>query len=243
MSNTVTDLRKAVAGFLNRDESYFVSNGFDNLLQACNNARLYIERCENFEFNRVQVQLDSVSITNGGSLTNAKLLGTATSVSIKQLQRAFLALDGGVGTFPVEIIGRDTHMKRQQRRYAMLTNTNPSGQPIPSVLMPFAVVQMAQTVYPIPNRADAFGSSSTVTLYFDAWKWMAPYTTGGTENDFLLDYAFDYMLYKTAAELRVFMKDSQEVQVAGTMAKDAYASVKNWNATIIGQSTDDVTLQ
>jgi hypothetical protein len=75
----------------------------------------------------------------------------------------------------------------------------------------------------------------------DVFKWMDSYVNG-TETDFLLDYCFDYMLFRTISELNYFLKEDQRVALSTQVVKDAWESLKAWNAMIVEQS-DDVTLE
>src|SRR2546421_12229410 len=99
---SANDLMTSVASFMGRERSTFIRNGFDVLLQACNNARLYAERMVDFELSRVSVEVPNVSLTDGGSLDNAVLhTDHSTPVNVKKIKKAFTTFVGNVNTFPI----------------------------------------------------------------------------------------------------------------------------------------------
>jgi hypothetical protein len=237
MPRTVTELKTAAAGFLNRDASAFVVGTFDVLLAACNNARLYVERTVNLEMARVAATL-TVNLVNGGALSSAVLTGTATPVSVKHIKWAGFALEGVANTIvPVKIYNRDDYLRRIQRRFANASDLTVAS--LDSINLPFGVYRMNNTLYAVPNAGFPSGAT-TVDVYMDVFKWMDSYTTGN-ETDFLLDYCFDYMLFRTISELNYFLKEDQRVALSTQVVKDAWESLKAWNAMIVEQS-DDVSL-
>lgn len=237
MPRTVTELKTAAAGFLNRDTSAFVIGSFDVLLQACNNARLYVERTVNLELSRVTATL-SVNLSTGGALSSAVLSGTATAVSIKHIRSAGIALaDDATTIVPIKIYNRDDYLKRIGRRFAnAVQDTQVNLEPIN---IPFGIFRLGEKIYVVPAAGFSAGLSA-VTVHMDVFPWMTPYTTGA-ETDFLLDYCFDYMLFRTISELNFFLKEDQRVVLSSQVVDDAWKSLTAWNAAIVEQS-DDVSL-
>src|SRR5204863_1721606 len=108
MPATANDLMTATASFMGRERSTFIKNGFDVLLQACNNARLYAERSVDFELSRISVEIPNVSLTDGASLDDAVLYSDHTTpVSVKKIKKAFIAFFGNTNTFPISFYSRD----------------------------------------------------------------------------------------------------------------------------------------
>jgi hypothetical protein len=238
MPRTVNELKTAAAGFLNRDASAFVVGSFDVLLQACNNARLYVERTVNLEMARVLASV-SVNLSTGGALSSAVLSGTATAVSVKHIKWAGIALaDDATTIVPIKIYNRDDYLRRVQRKFANASTNNAAEFEAPN--LPFGIFRLANQIYIVPASGFASGTSSA-TVYMDVFKWMDSYVNG-TETDFLLDYCFDYMLFRTISELNYFLKEDQRVALSTQVVKDAWESLKAWNAMIVEQS-DDVTLE
>lgn len=239
MSRTVSDLKKAVAAFCNRDQTAFVINSWDNLLQACNNARMFVERTVDLELTRVEAQVANVSLANGGSLTTATLKGTATPVAVKQIRAAFLTYPN-IGTVPIDIVNRDNYLAKVRRRYQSIRSSN-EPPPLYVNQYPFALSRIGTTIFITPYDQIAWGSATTTTVYLDVYRWLSEYTAGGTENDFLLDYCFDYMMYRTIAELNYFLKEDDRVNLSIPLVQTSWESLKAWNAAIVAQ-TDNVDL-
>jgi len=236
MSRTVSDLKKAVAAFMNRDQSLFVINGWDNLLQACNNARMFVERTVDLELTRVEAQVANVSLLDGADLSTATLKGTGTAVGVKRIRAAFLSYPQ-IGTVPINIVSRDDYLKRVQRRYEAVRNVN---EPPPTYVNngEFTLSQIGTKIFIAPYDATAWNGATTTTVYLDIFKWLPEYTSAGTENDFLLDYCFDYMMFRTIAELNYFLKEDQRVQLDVPLVQSAWDSLKAWNAAYVGQYAD-----
>jgi len=178
----------AVASFMGRDRSTFIRNGFDVLLRACNNARLYAERFVDFELSRVSVEVPNVSIANGGSLDDAVLHSDHTTpVNVKKIKKSFVAFLGNVNTFPVSFYSRDKWLRRVQRNWERIRPVDPAiflsvanksvewwSQEYFGVIQQFAVIQMGRQVYLVPADEKATGSDP-FTLYFDVLQWLPDY--------------------------------------------------------------------
>lgn len=270
MSKTVNQLKSAVAGFMHRDPRVFVrpaqtgttgylcdENGeriltaenepivigyagceaFDLLLQAMNNARLYAERKIDFELSIAQVTIPSVSATSGASLLTAVLKDTTTACRIKKIRTPFLALSDG-STFPVELWHKSRWNERLKRRYALASPLDPASQ-LDFTESPFSVVQDGNTVFVSPMDTNALGS--TFDLELEALVWMDEYVTGA-ETDFLLDYCFDWLMYRCIFELNFFLKEDERVALSDRLMKESWDAVVGWNNELIKSGSDDSTL-
>jgi len=173
MATTANQLRSAIAAFLHRDQSAFVVNGYDVLLRAMNNARLYTERRVDFELARCEIDIPGVSILNGADLSVAVLHGTATSVRVKKLQKAFLKYVNQNDTFPIDIISRDSFVEKVKRRYE-LTQPTDNPQTVTVISAPFSLVQLGTKVFVSPADSKNLGGD-TITLYADAFKFLPDY--------------------------------------------------------------------
>jgi len=210
---------------------------FDVLLQACNNARLYVERTVNLELARVSATL-SVNLTTGGALSSAVLTGTATSVSVKHIRSAGLALEDDANTVvPIKIYNRDDYLRRVGRKFDNSTEIRTTDFEPPK--LPFGIFRLADKIYVVPASGFASGTTAT-TVHMDVFKWMDAYTSGA-ETDFLLDYCFDYMMFRCIMELNFFLKEDRRVELSSQVVQNAWESLKAWNAALVEQS-DDVRL-
>lgn len=85
----------------------------------------------------------------------------------------------------------------------------------------------SQTVLAL--SADIFTTGQTYSIaYVDA-----------TQTNFLLDYCFDYMLFRTIYELNFFLKEDSRVALSDTFMQALWENMKMWNITIIGNSVGD----
>lgn len=237
---TLGDLKKAVCAFANRDEQAFNKNGFDCLLQACNNARKYAERTIDFEFSRVSVELADVDIEEGAELSSATLYPEGGEVLIKRVQRGFLVTSED-GNIPVNLYSRDKYVSRLKKRFENVARVEDARNEAPAVHTDLGIILHGTKVYPVPTSSESLGGS-TVTLRFDAWKWLSDYEEDESVTDFLLTNCFDYLLYRTLWELQLFIKDAQVVEAVDAMWKNVYENVKQWNAQIVGGGVDDYNL-
>lgn len=172
---TSLQLYNSVAAFLHRAPQTFIVNGYDNLLKACNDARRQTERLVDFELARVSVDVPSVSLTDGGSLTYSVLHGTATPVAVKKIKRAFLAFTNGQGTFPIDVRSRDYFVDSAKRQFDLVRPTDRVDKNRIDQYKGFFLFQQGTTIFVTPNDASQFQNASSITVYLDVFKWLDDY--------------------------------------------------------------------
>lgn len=310
------DLMTAVASFMGRERSTFIRNGFDVLLQSCNNARLYAERFIDFELSRVSARINNVSLLNGASLDDAVLASdNSTPVSVKKIRKCFIQFSGQSNPLPISFYSRDAWLRRVQKNWERLgplewpVLRDKTIEQMAGLLQQFAVIQMGRQVYLTPASKDAVGE--TFSLFFDVLQWLPAYgqeevigttsssvagklvntvgdfitnqvkigsvvrnTTDGTsatiaavesgttlllnadiftsgegysiltadEEDYLLESAFDWLLYRAVWELNFYVKEDERVQISRDLINDAWQALRAWNENLISMSTDDSDL-
>lgn len=240
MSNTVGQLKLAIAGFLQRDPSVFVRTGteeVDLLLRACNNARLYAERKVDFELSKVDAQLSIASITDGADLSGAVLYGTATAVSVKKIITPYLVMENGT-QYPVDLWSRkkwDDRVKRKYEGAKPTDNFDYAGL----TEAPFVVIRDGNKVFVTPADTESF--PTIFTLYMNIVKWLDEYDEDA-DNDFLLDYCFDWLMYRAIFELNFYLKEDERVNLSSALVADAWDSLVKWNNELMAATVDDVDL-
>ena len=243
---TYTDFRKEVAGFMNRSQDAFVINSFDILARAVNKARLWAERKHNFELSRISVSIPSVSLTDGGDLTTAvDVADLTTPVVVKLIERGFIPFQDSSGNyFPIQVISRDTHMSRLQRRYENMVS-NRMAEASPATLpAQFAIVRQANKIYLMPAYANAYGLNTTViNVRLDVVRFQPDYDASTHPTDFFLTYCEDFMLLRSIVELNFFLKEDQRIPISAAALKDSWESVLAWDASIVRGSSDDSTME
>ena len=233
--NTQQDLATAVAGFMHRDPKVFMREGFDLLLQSCNNARLYAERMVDFELAMANVEISSVDLHNGASLTTAVLTGTATSVNVKKIMTPWLGAEGGT-QFPVDLVDKRTWNDRLKRRYEGARPRDTADYAFITE-SPFVVVQTGNTIFVAPADHKALGG--TFPIFLDAWLWLPAYVDG-TETDFLLANCFDWMIYRCVYELNFFLKEDERVMLSTKLMDNSWDALVKWNNELIKAAADSV---
>ena len=241
---TAKQLEIAVAGFMQREPAFFVrtvgGQSFDLLLQAINNARLFAERMIDFEYSKVSVDIPGVDILNGGNLGNAVLHGTTTPVFVKKIRTPFLpsAINGG-SQFPVDLRSKRKWNDRIKARFE-------GARPVDTTNFafitdaPFVLVQDGNTIFVAPPDTTAF-ATNPFTVFADAIQWLPPYITG-TETDFLLQYAFDWLQYRSIQELNYYLKEDERVTLSERQVSTAWDAIIKWNNELVLNNVDDVDL-
>lgn len=91
----------------------------------------------------------------------------------------------------------------------------------------------------------ALVSDSTLQLSADIFTsgdvWRAE-VIDPTQTNFLIDFCFDFMLFRSIYELNFFLKEDVRVPVSEKTLLDIWNNVVMWNATIVANSTNDATL-
>lgn len=235
---------------MNREQTTFVINGQNNLLKAINNAKDFCQRAVDFEYAKEQVVVKNVSLLNGASLSDAVLFRDNTmQVKVKTAKRAYLPVNGtGIsGQVPVDMISRQAWASRQQRRLGSLSSLRAQEVNQQLTATSYCIVRDGLNFYIQPGSAQAFGGLTLVNVYFDVIRWIDDYITHGPANanvhgDFLLQYCYDYLLYRSVYELNFFLKEDQRVPLSKDLLDETWNNVIQWNATLVDSSVEDVSL-
>lgn len=239
----ITEFRKVVAAYLNRDVSEFTTDT-DKVLLAINNAKLHAQRMHSFEFCRIQAGV-TVSKTTGGDLSAAVLLGTATAVDLKQIERAYLQYNGATNYTPINFISQNDMVKRVQRRYEAPRDSRYNNQPVSDPVGFYSLVQQGETIRLYPwNDTDM--SPTTATVALDAVRWLLPYAekvsavqpAGTVDTDFLMKYCTDWLLYRSIIELNYFLKEDQRVAISRGTMEVVWQSVLDWDNGLVASKDD-----
>jgi hypothetical protein len=243
MPKTSAHLKMAIAGYLQRDPSIFVRGTGDSqvdlLLIACNNARLYTERKIDFVYSVVEAVVPNCSLAEGGNLDDAVAMqDNSAPVSVKKIRTPFLPLCEG-SYFPVDLWTKkkwndrlksrfDGARPHDTARYAYITDA------------PFVVVQDGKRIFVAPPDSSLW-TNGTLSVALDVFAWLPDYVTG-EENDFLLDYCFDWLMYRSIYELNFFLKEDERVSVSERLMADAWDAVVKWNNELQEANVDDNNL-
>jgi len=228
---------------MGRDPAVFLRSAdtddqIDLLTTACNNARLFAERQIDFEASKVSVKLLAVSLTEGANLEDAVLSSDGvTPVRVKKIRTPFLPF--GEGFYPVDLIGKKTWDHRIKGKFEQTRPTDPVS-PILASEIPFCVIQDGNLVYAAPADRTAF-PSEPFTIALDVIQWLDDYEDVD-QSDFLLDFAFDWLMYRAIYELNFFLKEDERVMISTKLINDAWDAIVKWNSELVAASVDDVDL-
>lgn len=62
------------------------------------------------------------------------------------------------------------------------------------------------------------------------------------DTNFLLDYGFDYIMYRSIVELNFFIKEDERFQVNTSMVSDTWNSLLAWDASLISPTETEIEL-
>lgn len=234
---TFANFKTLVANFAQRDKSLFDSPAVaplvDKLAWAINAAKDWAQQVEKFELSKALVDI-TVDRVAGGALSTAVLHGTATPVTIRSLDRAFVQATGGGSLVPirlsrrgalVEAVGRGIEdIPLEERR---TETTFPSG------FTDFEAYQIGTNVFLYPWSDTLLGSSTVVS--FDVLSWLPDLSADGDTN-FLLTYCQSWLLLKSLTFLNIFLKDSERVVVDNKQLENEWDAVRIWNHSLIDTS-------
>jgi hypothetical protein len=97
------------------------------------------------------------------------------------------------------------------------------------------VVHEGQKVFMSPRPEGAHD------LYFYAVKWM-PRLVKDDDTNFLLEYAFDFLMYRSILELNFFIKEEERFQVTQKMLDESWNSVIAWDSHLISPTETEIEL-
>lgn len=217
--STFGELKEIILGCISRVQSSFQSGGTNFANVAINNALLYTQRNWDFEWNKgvVSVACDPVG------LTTKALDANGAQVKLKRIIKAF-------GTS--EPTGhRDTEIGYYSRG-AQIKDDTAIGC---GTLKP-RVVHEGRRVWMTPKPTE-----EDYTLFFYAVK-MLPKLEKDSDTNFLLEYGFDYLMYRSIMELNFFIREDERFPVTAGMVRDAWQSLVNWDVSLVSPTEHELDL-
>jgi hypothetical protein len=213
-------MRQTVLGCVSRIGTTF-NTGTQNFVDtAINNAIIYAQRKCDFEWNKGVV---SIRCAPTGRIDQAFEAGEP--VKLKKIIKAFGLVDPGLANNQsVPYLSRTSQIAddtlRRQNHCPCTGNR---------------VIHDGQKVYHTPLLAEPYD------LFFYAVKWM-PRLVKEQDTNFLLDYGFDYIMYRAIVELNFFIKEDERFQVNTSMVADAWNSLLTWDASLISPTETEIEL-
>jgi hypothetical protein len=78
-------------------------------------------------------------------------------------------------------------------------------------------------------------------LYFHAVRWM-PRLTRPEHSNFLFDYGYDWLMYRSIVELNFFIKEDERFQVSSKMLDDSWRSLCAWDTSLVSPTETEIEL-
>jgi hypothetical protein len=98
------------------------------------------------------------------------------------------------------------------------------------------VVHHGTQIYLSPYPTD-----ETYTLYFEAVK-LLPRVVRPEDTNFLFDYAFDFLQYRSIIELNSWIKEDERYAVSQGMMKNCWDSVLSWDSYLVSATDSELDL-
>ena len=220
MSDLFT-MRQTVLGCVSRLGSSFNTGTANFVDTAINNAIIYAQRKCDFEWNKGVV---SISCDPKGSIANA-VGEDGSPVKLKKIIKAFGLVDPNLSNNQsVPYLSRTSQITDDTLRaqnHCLCTGNR--------------VIHDGQMVYHTPQPEGSYD------LFFYAVKWL-PRLVKESDTNFLLEYAWDFIMYRSIIELNFFIKEEERFQVSSTMVADAWNSVITWDASLISPTETEIEL-
>lgn len=214
-------MRQTVLACVSRIGASFNTGTANFVDTAINNAIIYAQRRCEFEWNKCVVHVlcnPTGSIMSGFDEND-------NPVKVKRIIKAFGLQDPGLDA------NKSLPYLSRTSQIADDTQRDHNHCPSPGA----RVIHDGQKLYITPRPEGEH------TLYFYAIKWM-PRLVKEQDTNFLLDYGFDFIMYRSIIELNFFLKEEERFQVSTTMVADAWNSLTAWDASLISPTETEIEL-
>lgn len=217
-------LREAILGCVSRAKSSFQAGGQNFADLAINNAVIYAQRNWDFQFLFGDV---SVLCNPRGSMLSA-VDECNCPVKLKRIVKAFgLAEPTGHRDLAIPYLSRGS----QVSDHTMANRNSCLGYD------GIKVVHTGENVYLSPAPADP----TAYKLHFYAVRWL-PRLTRDTDTNFLFEYGFDFLMYRSIVELNFFIKEDERFGVNTKLLNDAWGSLTAWDVTLVSPTETEIEL-
>lgn len=162
-------------------------------------------------------------------------------MDLKKVLIGYLPFIDNTGVAPMKIYSKQQWADRRLRLAYEFTTLRISEAKALLAATGFGIIMDGKRFFVDPQSPQVFGWQNALNVYFDGIRWLEDF--GDTDwcqshQQFLLDYCFDILLYRSIMELNFFLKEDERVNVSNAQWTTAWNNVINWNATIFGNTTD-----
>lgn len=213
-------IKQVVLGCASRVGSSFNTGNNNYVDIAVNNALIYAQRKCDFEWNKGSVK---VVCNPTGDVMVGTDVNTGEPTKIKRVLKAF-------GTVAPEL-GKDQSVPYLSRVSQIADDTKPC-----CASSNVRVIHEGRRVFITPQP-----EVKPYDLYFYCVKWM-PRLVKDEDTNFLLEYGFDFILYRSILELNFFIKEDERFQVSQAMVGDAWNTVVAWDSSLVSPTETEIEL-
>lgn len=216
------NMRQTVLGCVSRIGGSFQTGTVNFVDTAINNAIIYAQRKCDFEWNKALV---SVSCDPTGRIDKAVEIDTGETVKLKKIIKALGSVNPGLANNrSLPYLSRTSQIADDTlRKQNHCCDNSPR------------VIHDGIKVYHTPLIEGKHN------LFFYAIKWM-PRLVKESDTNFLLDYGFDFIMYRSIIELNFFIKEDERFQVSNALVSDAWNTLTAWDASLISPTETEIEL-
>jgi hypothetical protein len=218
-------LRETILGCVSRAKSSFQAGSQNFVDLAINNAVIYAQRNWDFQFLKGDVKI--VCNPRGSMMTAVDECNC--TVKLKRIIKAY-----GAGVPDPHTAMSIPYLSRQSQ-IADVTNANANACTCYSGAK---VVHDGESVYLSPATVEA---GTPYDLWFHAVRWL-PRLTRDEHSNFLFEYGFDFLMYRSIYELNFFIKEDERFSVSTKMLNDAWASLTAWDVSLVSPTETEIEL-
>jgi len=215
------ELKQTVLGCVSRLSSSFQTGATNFVDVAINNALIFTQRQHDFEWNKGVVKIAcqptgnvSLAITEAGD-----------TCKIKRIIKAFGSVQPTRGfdkSIPylsrASMISDVTGLAKYQ--------TRPCDT---------AVIHDGKSVFLLVPP------SANYELWFYAVKWL-PRLVSTIDTNFLFEYGFDFLMYRTLQELNFYLKEDERFPINKSLLQEAWNSLVDWDVSLLSPTETEIDL-
>jgi hypothetical protein len=162
-------------------------------------------------------------------------------VDLKKVLIGYLPFVDNTGVAPMKIYSKQEWADRRRRMSDEFTSLRISEAKSMLAATGFGIIMDGKKFFVDPQSPQVFGWQNQLNVFFDGIRWLEDFDDVEqcqSHQQFLLDYAFDILLYRAVTELNFFLKEDERVNISSKQWDVSWNNVMQWNATIFGNTTD-----
>lgn len=198
MAITLPQLKVAIAAYLGKEplDFFYVadSESVDTLLVAINSAKKFAQQGYDFDKARTEVKAD-IGTTRTFTASSITETGSATVVSVKRIERAYLRTSGGAN-IPIELMSKEEFNKRVLRAIGRQITLTDSLSDL-GFSSDIPVLAYQGDSYQLHDSSDTEGED--IELRLDVVRWMPDYSASVT-SDFFLEHGWEYLQWQAMVD-------------------------------------------